>query len=178
MDLESVVAVEGPEDALARAQAFLESRGYRRTAAGLVRGSFWGTLSGLDPRRWKASVTVKMFATGHCGVRFDVDTTGHLNLLPSERKFWDDELGALCAVLRGEPPPNLDALDAATKAEGWRTAGIVLACATVMTVALAIVQVVGARSGVRLPPGFPGVGAGVGIVVGLMIAARTAAPRG
>ncbi len=174
MQLEAAIAVAQPADAVrAQAEAFLESRGYRRSAAAFARGSLWGTLSALDPRRWKASVTMKTLSTGHVGVRFDVNTIGHLRILPSEQKFWEDELSGVAAVLKGEAPPNLDALDAATKAEGRRTVGVVLGTVTSMSVACGIAQVIGASRGVSLPPYLVGVGAGVGMLVGLGVAART-----
>lgn len=179
MKLEAVVAVAQPADeAAARAQAFLQSRGYRRGTADFVRGSLWGTLSALDPRKWKARVSIRILKADHCGLVFDVNTAGHPFLLPSERRFWDGELEALSSVLRGETPtPELDIADAATRAAGWRAVWFALGCATSMAIGCGVVQIMLARQRIAPPPGLVGVGAGVGVAVGLALAARTAADR-
>jgi hypothetical protein len=177
MELETVVAVDHPADAVrARAQAFLAARGYRRTDTGFVRGSLWGTFTALNPRKWKAHVSVTTLASGHCGLRFDVNTTGHVTILPSERKFWEDELEATACVVRGDPAPDLDVVEAETKAAGWRTVQVMLAYAISLATAFGILQVVLARKGVVLPPGFTGIGAGVGAVLGLRTATKPLPP--
>lgn len=163
MQLESNLDCQD-EPALVRERfcAFLTSRGYRAEGGAMLRGSWWGTLTSFKPSKWAVRATLEP-RDGHShSLRFEVNTTGQV-VTDQERKFWNDEFQAALSVAGGGEAGELEQAAASATASGKK----ILLYAASCSVAFGVIEYIARSRGLPVPPGLAGVGAGVGVAMGL-----------
>jgi hypothetical protein len=161
----------------ARVGSFLSARGCRLNGDAFSRGSLFGTLTGLNPRRWKVRATLQSESPGRFRLRFDVNTTGQM-VTDGERQFWEQEFAATLAVVVGAQPPNFDSTGAAVASANRGAVKAMLLYAVIGGAAFGLLQYVAHRNGATLLPGFTGIGAGLGVAFGFQKWRQDEARRG
>jgi hypothetical protein len=103
-------APEGFERAAKCAAQFLGARGYRGTRGTseervFHRGSCFGSLTGISPRRWTVRLSVSVLPSSRVAIAFDINDTFQ-TVTEGERAFWADEAAGLLAAIEGRPFPR------------------------------------------------------------------------
>ena len=167
MVLETVSSTPGTAEARERVAKFLLGRGFRRERDALVRGSLWGTLSGINPKRWAARVSLGPEPGGGSRLRFDINTIGHPLISEAEHGFWNEEFEAAVVALEGGNPPDVSSTERAVVSSTLRLLGFTVLYAFVFAFAFGLVMVLARQLGISLPKPLTGVGAGIGVWLGI-----------
>ena len=100
------------------------------------------------------------------GVELDVNTTGHMALLESERAFWDVERDAIAEVVRSGTSHLPDVDDQIIKA-GRHAVKVIAGYSLVAAFGVSIAIILLHFKGIELSAGFTGVGAALGAAFGI-----------
>ena len=106
-----------------------------------------------------------------------MNTTGQMVTI-RERTFWSEELAAIVAAIEGREPAELAADDAHLAGPDKRAILTAVMYSLGGAVAFASAQLALRSMGVDLFMGFPGVGAGIGFMLGLQRAVGDPPRRG
>jgi hypothetical protein len=99
MKLERTFIVRQPDAVVKeRVRSFLSAADYRELSLSPMkyqRGSLFGTLTALSPKKWQADALVETEPAGetqtNVRLKLDVNTTGHI-VLPKEIDYWQSEM--------------------------------------------------------------------------------------
>jgi hypothetical protein len=96
-----------------RAKLYLENLAYKPVSIQpdmiFRRGSVLGSLTSFTPRSWRVKVTIeyKSLDQGtYAAVAFNINTSGQV-VTDNERKFWNEELSGLEAIIAGTVSPDV-----------------------------------------------------------------------
>lgn len=129
-------------------------------------------VTGLNPKRWAVKVSIDSASEGVCHVLFEVNTAGHPFISDAERTFWERELSAAGSVLRGESIPDLSEDVRKVTSSSVRMVLYTLSCSVAFAFGVGLLQVLARRYGVDTPGSLTGVGAGIGVAVGMHMSRR------
>lgn len=186
MRLEGVArATESAAAVNRRVAEFMAARGYARvgecaTQALFRRGSLIGSLTSFSPKKWAAHVSAQWLGTSEVRVAFKVNTTLQ-TVTDAERAFWAEEMAGLLAAIESQEPAPMPAIELspghvvpvleATRlaAVGKRAVLFTVLYSLAGGLLVGFVQIVLHPLGIKLSPGFAGVGAGAGAAIGAAV---------